>query len=285
LIFRPHPKEALEYLNYILLGIVQGITEFFPVSSDGHLVLAEYFLGFHQSSLLFDVLLHFGTLGSLCVVYRREVLELLVKSWALLVLALREGPKSALLRGDRWTVSILLTTFVTGMVGIAGESVVERLASSTLAAGVGFLMTAVFLFAANWKGKSSSLSLSSMSLWFSIWIGLAQGLALLPGVSRSGSTICLALILGLRREEAGRYSFVAAIPIIFLATVYELRKSFAQTSENWIAMSFGVLASFMVGFLAIRLLLLMLTRLALWPFAVYTLLAAGVSFLAAAGLL
>jgi undecaprenyl-diphosphatase len=268
-------------LDYVILGVVQGLTEFFPVSSDGHLVLAEYFLGFHQSSLFYDVMLHFGTLGSLVVVYRKEVLALVKDTLSLVKKAFEVGPYKAFLGSDSWTRYVWVTTFVTGIVGLLAEGFVESISTSTMAAGIGFLITASVLFVANWRGKSSSFLVREMPWHFPIWIGLAQGLALLPGVSRSGSTICLALLLGARRDEAGKFSFVAAIPIIFLATLYEFRKAFTEQVDNWPAIGLGVLASFVVGFLAIRLLILMLTRLALWPFAVYTLGAAIVSFLAA----
>ncbi len=265
------------------MGIVQGITEFFPVSSDGHLVLAEYLVGFHEQGLLYDVLLHFGTLGSLVVVYRKEVLELIQDCIRVLKRCFEAGLKEGILSSDRWTLSILITTFVTGVSGIILEKTIEDLSSSTMAAGWGFLVTAVFLFVANYRGAFAKKNIREMPLHFAVSIGLAQALALFPGISRSGSTICLALILGLRREEAGRYSFVAAIPIIFLATLYELRKAFTEQVEHWDFMLLGMLTSFVVGFLAIRLLILMLTRLALWPFAVYTLFAAALAFAASFG--
>jgi len=265
------------------MGIVQGITEFFPVSSDGHLALAGYFLNFSNPSLLFDVMLHFGTLGSLIVVYRREVAELISNTRKMVFEVFRAGPKQAFLHADRWVLYVWIMTFVTGLSGILLEHTVENLSANLVAAGIGFLISSVFLWLAVFYAKKASRQVIDMPFYFPIVLGLAQGLALLPGVSRSGSTICLALILGAKREQAGKFSFVGAIPIIFLASLYEFRKIFHEPIEHVGPIALGVLVSFVTGFFAIRLLMLMLTKLSLWPFALYTLFAAAVSFLAAFG--
>lgn len=273
----------MEWLDYVVMGIVQGITEFFPVSSDGHLALAGHFLNFQNPSLLFDVMLHFGTLGSLIVIYRQEVKDLISRTWSLFLEVLRAGPKQAFLNADRWVLYVWIMTFVTGLSGIFMEHTVESLSTNLIAAGIGFLITSLFLWGAVVYAKKATQSVVNMPIYFPVILGLAQGLALLPGVSRSGSTICLALILGARREQAGKFSFVGAIPIIFLASVYEFRKIFDQPVEHVGPIALGVLVSFITGFFAIRLLILMLTKLSLWPFAVYTLFAAALSFAAGFG--
>lgn len=253
----------------IVLGVVQGLTEFFPVSSDGHLAVADHLLGLSEPNLLFDVMLHFGTLGSLFVVYWKDIQQLLARTLDGFLGIKKAGLKEGILAFDRWTLFVWITTFVTGLVGIIVEKQIEFLSASILAAGIGFLITSGVLFAANVNGRGES-RVEHKSWWFPLLIGLAQSAALLPGVSRSGSTICLALLLGVKREEAGRYSFVAAIPIIFMASLYEMRKLPGQDFSELGVMSLGVMASFVTGFFAIRLLLLMLTKLALWPFALYT---------------
>jgi len=265
------------------MGIVQGITEFFPVSSDGHLVLAAHFLDFRNRSLLFDVMLHFGTLGSLVVVYRKEVADLISTTWKLLLDVFRLGPRVAFEEADRWVLYIWIMTFVTGVSGILMEKTVENLATNLFATGIGFLITCGFLVGATIYARKATKAVKDMPIYFPIVLGLIQGLALLPGVSRSGSTICLALILGTRRDQAGKFSFVGAIPIIFLASLYEFRKIFYEPIDNLGLMGLGVLVSFITGFFAIRLLILMLTKLSLWPFALYTLVAACVAFAASFG--
>jgi len=274
----------VEWLDYVVMGIVQGITEFFPVSSDGHLVLAGHLIGFNNPSLLFDVMLHFGTLGSLFVVYRREVGELVASTWKMLLEVFRVGPKAAFLHADRWVLYIWIMTFVTGVAGILMERTVEDLTTNLTAAGIGFLITSVFLWIAIIFAKKATGDVRQMPIYFPIALGLIQGLALLPGVSRSGSTICLALILGVKREQAGKFSFVGAIPIILMATLYQFRKIFFEPVDHIGPIALGVLVSFITGFFAIRLLILMLTKMSLWPFAVYTLFAAAVAFAGSMGI-
>lgn len=275
----------LGWWESIALGIVQGLTEFLPVSSDGHLVLARHILNYQKDILVFDVLLHLGTLGSLLVFYRKEWIELLQNSICLTIRACK-SPRNAkqLLFSDqyRWTSYILITTFVTGIIGLAAEDFVEESFRSLKAASIGLLITSLFLFAGSYL-RHGLKKITDNKLGFPIGIGLAQALALLPGVSRSGSTISYALINGVEKEEAGRYSFVAAIPIIFLASVYQSRHLVSVPLEEFWVMSVGILSSFIVGLFALRLLIWMLRQKSLYPFAIYTLLVGLIGFVASYG--
>lgn len=266
--------DGLNLFDSIVLGVVQGLTEFFPVSSDGHLSVFQHLLGYHKENMTFDVLLHAGTLGALFIVFRKETLHLLNATLALLARAVREKDLKWLWspeESDRSTVYVWWVTFITGVFGLSLENLAAQSGQSILATGVGFLVTAFFLLWAS-SVASGRMKSSQQSWLFPLFLGLAQSSALLSGVSRSGMTISVALILGCRRDEAGRFSFVAAIPIIFLAILYEMRKVDFSNSSQLLVMSAGVVASFLTGVFAIKGLMAMLTKLSLRPFAYYCIL-------------
>lgn len=265
-------SESLTWWESIILGTVQGITEFLPISSDGHLVLARHLLDYQKDILVFDVLLHMGTLGSLLVVFHKDIRQLLKDSVTAASKVLSEKSIQSLTQptsNDRYMIYVWITTFVTGVVGLVGEKTIEELFKSLGAAGVGFLITCVFLLIGSLR-SSGQKKVWQLSWWFPVAIGFAQSLALLPGVSRSGCTIAFALACSIHKNEAGRYSFVAAIPIIFLASIYQSRHLLAGQHENLWIVSLGVLSSFIVGVLAIKLLLWMLNKQNLYPFVIYT---------------
>ncbi len=266
--------DEISLFDSVILGIVQGLTEFFPVSSDGHLAVAENVLGYHKASILFDVLLHLGTLGSLLFVFHKETRELLVETVRRLPWWFSAAGRKNLFteKGEtRWILSIWLTTFVTGIFGIILERIVENNSADIRLAGLGFLITSGALFLGSLKSHGQKTA-REMGLDFALLIGAAQSLALFTGISRSGLTIAAALTLGLKRQEAGRYSFIASIPIITLAVLYEMRKVEWSTDTNFGVLAVGVLTSFIVGLFAIKGLMAMLTKLSLIPFALYTLL-------------
>ncbi len=274
----PDPIAAadISLFESIVLGIIQGLTEFFPVSSDGHLVLGQALFGYETHNLAFDVLLHGGTLGAIVLAFRKEAALLCRHTWnyfPALVSAIvsKKGRSSPKIHSEdfRWTLSIWLTTFVTGLIGLFGEDLFVDSFQSLAATGVGFLVTSLALFAAIIFGRGKRRA-SQMPYGFAIILGLAQASALFPGISRSGMTIATALCFGLSRKEAGTFSFTAAIPIITLAFLYQLRHLADADLSQWGIMLVGVATSFVVGLLALKGLMAMLQKAQLWPFAVYT---------------
>ncbi len=261
-------SDPISYGDAIILGIIQGLTEFFPVSSDGHLVLGQHFLGFGKHNLMFDVLLHFGTLGAIILVFRQETGQLYSQTKAMFTGVLKGRWKMWEQPEQRAVLWIWITTFVTGLLGLIFEDQVEETFSSVQAAGIGFLITSTFLFLASYLGKGDKTP-QNLTVWFPILIGVAQAAALLPGVSRSGMTIATALIFGCRRFESGKYSFTAAIPIIAMAVLYQARKLIGHDIADLPAILLGVAVSFLVGIAAIKGLMAMLTKFSLVPFAVY----------------
>jgi len=264
-------SSSLNLWDSIILGIVQGLTEFLPISSDGHLAVFQHLLGYHKENMTFDVLLHAGTLGALFVVFRKETLKLFHDTSRLLKNCLSRRDLKVVLspsETDRPTIYIWWITFITGLFGLSLEKVATLSGQSIFITGLGFLVTASMLLWAS-RALNCTRNISEQPWIFPLILALAQSSALLSGVSRSGMTISTALLLGTRRDEAGRFSFVAAIPIIALAVLYEMRKIDFSQSDQLSIMLVGVVVSFLTGIFAIKGLMAMLTRLSLKPFAYY----------------
>jgi undecaprenyl-diphosphatase len=188
----------------LLLALVQGICEFLPISSDGHLAIVQHLIRFTSSPLITDIFLHLGTLLAVLFFFRRDWLRLLT-GW-------REAAN------QRMILWLVLGSIPTALIGFLFKDHLERLFSSPTAAGIGFLITAAFLFASH----RVRLPAPPMAV-AALLIGVAQGLAIAPGVSRSGLTIALALILSQDRDFAFRFSFLLSIPAIGGALLLEWR--------------------------------------------------------------
>ena len=243
----------------VLLGLVQGITEFFPVSSTAHLVLFPWFFGWEGDlgSLLFDVALHAGTLLSLFVCLWRDIADMFIKRRRLLFL-------------------LIVGTVPAGLAGVFLEEYVAGALRSpqVIAASLvvfGFVMYAAEKFA----GKRD---LRSLGLPDALVIGVAQALALIPGVSRSGITISAGLARGMKRHEALRFSFLLSMPVIGGAAVLELRKLFIAPPGQYDLGLFavGFVTSFLTGIIAIKVLLKYLRTHTMNAFVIYRFALAGV---------
>ena len=248
-------------LPFILLGLLQGLTEFLPISSSGHLALAEQLFRIHKPGIVFDIFVHFGTLLSVLWVFRPRI--------ARLVLAPIRGGKDLRLLG-----MLIVGAIPTGVLGLALDSVAEAAFVRSWAVGLGLLVTASVLFFVERRGSASAKSLEQLNWREALWVGLAQGLAVLPGISRSGSTIAMGLFLGLRREDAAEFSFLLFIPAILGATLLKLGEALSQPGAHgalWGSYLAGTVVAFLSGILAIRFLMKFLRERRLTPFAVYCL--------------
>jgi len=244
------------------LGVLQGLTEFLPVSSDGHLTVFQVVFGGVGNFLAMDVVVHGGTLLSMVVFFRKDIFRMFTGLFQ------REG--SGVLERRRFFL-IVLCTLVTAVVGFGLKSRVEEMSTSLVAAGMGFLLTAAILLWGESNGKrpdAGRITVGNAPLWHAVALGLFQGLAVWPGLSRSACTIGLALVLGWAWGEAGRFSFLMAMPAIAGAFVLMLRE-FSTLPLGPAVVSFFV--SFLVGLVALRLLMTFLASRRLWPFALYTL--------------
>lgn len=229
------------------LALLQGITEFIPVSSSGHLVLAQHLLRWNQQNAALDAVLHLGTAVSILAVFWKDLIRL---AKGLVSRVPDEKTESR-----RYLGFLIIGTVPAAAAGILLKDFFERMFLDARMAGLMFFVTAAFLFASGLKKKNTE----RLNAPKSAIIGLAQALAILPGISRSGSTISTALLLGTDRKEAGRFSFFLGLPVICGAALLEFR----HLHETGIApelLLLGFVVSAIVGYAALKLLLTFVDR-------------------------
>ncbi len=249
----------MSIIEAILLGIVQGLTEFIPVSSSGHLVLMQDALGVSNGGLIFDVALHIGTLLALFLYFRREV-----KGLILGILGKNDQKRLAWL--------IVMATIPAALAGLLIRDWAETSFRSTVLVAVNLIVVALLMLAAEaWSKRQKTLTdVTHITRKQALIMGCAQAVALIPGVSRSGSTITAGLFSGMSRVEATRFSFLLAIPITFGAALSVMLESsqFSEGSELGVLIA-GIAAAFASGLFAIRFLLRFLVKHSLAVFAYY----------------
>jgi undecaprenyl-diphosphatase len=257
----------MDLLHAVFLALLQGFTEFLPISSSGHLVLAPSLLDWPDQGLAFDVAVHLGTLLAVVAYFRRE-LYVMAQDW---LKSIAGGPATG---ESRLAWAIIWGTVPVAIAGFLVSGPVEAylrdpmLVASTTA-GFGLL-----LWLADARGRRQrnehSLAWSDVML-----IGLAQVLALVPGTSRSGITMTAGLLLGLTREASARFSFLLAVPVILAAALLETVKLLrAPQPADWTALAVGTVTAAVVAYLTIGWFLRVLGKVGMWPFAVYRLLLA-----------
>jgi undecaprenyl-diphosphatase len=259
----------LELLEAIILGVVQGLTEFLPVSSSGHLLLGQYFLGLDQDrfGLPFDVALHLGTLLAVVAYFWRDLLRMARAFLRSLV------PGGRNLSGDpdqRLAYLIVASTVPAALIGFFLEGFFENAVRSPWVVVFNLVLVGVLFIVAEAAG-SQRRPAEKLGFLGAIGIGVAQAAALVPGVSRSGATITLGLFLGLRREEAARFSFLMSVPIIAGAGSLQLAEAISAGMGGRDALLFaaGFVSSAVVGYLAIRFFLRFVAHHSLRAFAYY----------------
>lgn len=245
----------------VVLGIIQGITEFLPVSSSGHLALMQHFLGLREPQVFFDVMLHLGTLGAVIIAYKRSIRELSGASLSAItnpqfyrrpILTIKGSTDLKLI----WF--ILLGSVPTGAIAIVFKQQLEALFVKPTVVAMMLMTTGVILQLPRLR-RNTVPGDCPVRFWHSPLIGIAQGLAITPGISRSGATISLALLLGSSPKQAARFSFLLSIPAILGAVLLKL-KDVANISVNPMAVVFGTLTAFAVGYISLRVLLAALDR-------------------------
>jgi len=252
-------------IETIFLGIIQGLTEFLPVSSSGHLVVFRNLLGFREPELLLDTALHFGTLMAVCIYFRSDLRQMAEELWDFLSKSkdpgFKPGPHAAL------ALMVGVGTIPTALIGLIFKEPLESLFGSVTIVGIMLVVTGLIVgitrFVPLNYGKKDRLSIAIASV-----VGVAQGLAIMPGISRSGSTIVCGLLLGLNRDLAGRFSFLLSIPAIIGAVVLQLDMA-AITRVGAIPLILGFLSSAGVGFLALKILMRMIQKGHFYYFAPY----------------
>lgn len=260
-----------EFIKAIVLGVVQGATEFVPVSSSGHLVIVPWLLGWEPSTLLFDAILHWGTLLALLFVFGKDF-------WEMFVAVVNSLRTRHLSDEARLAWLIVLGSVPAAVLGYLLKDGLESLflgASGPRVAGFSLLVTAGLLTISELLTVNSIdfRSLQKLNIRDALTIGFAQVLALLPGVSRSGSTIAAGLLCGLRRDTAARFSFLLGAPIFFGAGLLELTETVVEQQAAMVnelpVLLVGFATSAITGFVAIRFLLSYLRQHSLYVFAIY----------------
>lgn len=231
-------------INYIVLGIVQGLTEFLPVSSSAHLVFLERIFNISDYQLDIAVILHLGTTLALIIFFYKDVLEMLRDKKALLL--------------------ILVVTVITGTIGVLGKDFIEGLFSSVKLAAAALIITGLVLLATRkfMAAKKDKINFSDAGI-----LGLTQAIAIIPGISRSGITVSTLLFRGINRQEAFRFSFIAAIPAVLGAALLEAKH--IGTMCNLGELLVGFIFSFIFGLLALWIFKKVIDKAKLYYFGYY----------------
>ena len=242
-------------MKYIVLGITQGLTEFLPVSSSGHLVILQKLMGLGGSELALTVILHLATALSLVVFFFKDILRLF--------------------KNVRLLLMIVLVTLATGIIGLSGKDFFEGLFSSVRPVAAALVVTGIILLLTKgfFNGKRKDVNFKDALI-----LGITQGIAIVPGISRSGITVSTLLFRGLDKETSFQFSFLAAIPVILGASLLELKEIDFALNANPSSIAAGFIASFLTGLLALWGLRAILRKARLHYFGFYCI-AAGLAVL------
>ncbi|GAB4561554.1 MAG: undecaprenyl-diphosphatase UppP [Anaerolineae bacterium] len=254
----------MNLIQAFILGILQGATEFLPISSSAHLVLVPWLLRWEPPGLLFDTMVHWGTLVAVFIYFWRDIWHLIRAALQSLAARTLDVPDARIAWG------IAIGTIPAAVIGYLLEDTFEALFLSPRAVGVFLLITAALLAASESAGRQER-PLGTLGLADGLLIGLAQAAAIAPGISRSGATIAAGLGRGLRRADAARFSFLLSLPAIFGAGLLQLTKTLGATSSptTLTPVVIGFVSAAVTGYLCIRFLLRYLQRGRLYAFAAY----------------
>ena len=260
-------------LQSIVLGITQGITEFLPISSSGHLILIPAIFGWELQDLSFDVALHLGTAIAVLLFFWRDWFDM-IKAFKLDVIDFIAGKTrdiNKLRRGSVGLFTIVIVSIPVGIAGVMLENQVEQLFRSPILVALMLIIVSIFMYVAD-NYSESNKSDKEIGFMDSLVISLSQIVALFPGSSRSGMSISTGLFRGLTREKAAKFSFLLATPIILGASIVKLPDLFSASSEQIQVILIGLATSFITGIISIKWLLSFLRNRSLKVFVVYRIL-------------
>lgn len=259
----------MSWLQTVVLAIVQGLTEFLPISSSGHLVLVPVFFGWTDQGLTFDVAVHFGSLAAVAVYFRNDIKGLIIGGTRLLG-GNATSPES------RMAMFIIIGTIPAAIAGLTFAGWIEANLRSPLIIVFTLSGYGVLMALADRLGEHQRV-IANVGLRDAIIIGIAQALALVPGTSRSGVTITAAMMLGFQRQDAARFSFLLSAPVILLATAYETSVLLMEGTEiAWLQLAIGAAISAVVAYISIDFFMKFVNAIGLLPFSLYRLGLAGV---------
>jgi|Deesub1362A_J573_1020465.scaffolds.fasta_scaffold02837_2 undecaprenyl-diphosphatase len=252
----------------ILLGIIQGITEFLPISSSGHLVILQDLMGIETQGVFFEVVLHFGTLVSIFLVYYSDISEMFKEAFGLFNKMLKARFNGTqLTEYESLILYIVAGSIPTAFIGFVFEDYFEKMFSSTHFVGLMLIITGFMLMLSR-RFVNLHKNFENMSLFDAIVIGSFQGLAIAPGISRAGSTIFASLFRGLKREKAVKYSFLLSVPAVLGANVFKL-KEITQIDIKPMVLIAGVLTAAVSGYVVIKVLTKILKQGKFYLFSYY----------------
>ncbi len=260
----------MDLLQTFALAVLQGLTEFLPISSSAHLILLPVISGWQDQGLAFDIAVHVGTLSAVVAYYRKDV-GAIVSAWFKSILG------KGMCQDARLAWYVILGTIPVGLVGIALPDTVKDFLRSPLVIAASTIVFALLLWGAEKMAKEQR---ETIGLRDAIWVGLFQAIALIPGTSRSGITITAGLLTGLQREQAARFSFLLSIPVIALAGGLHTL-DLLQTNEeavSWDFIAIGAAVSAIVAYLTIGWFLKLLQKVGMMPFVIYRLVLGVVLF-------
>ncbi len=275
----------MDYLHTLIMGFIQGLTEFLPVSSSGHIVLTSViykmitgqdFTIAGDEEVFFDIMLHLGTLIAVCIYFKKEIISV----FKAFINSIKTG--SFKTYDSMLPIYIVVGTFFTCAVVYPLKDICENLLTMPNIIGITLIITGLILFVSEILSKKYEQKAYEVDMKKSILIGLAQGIAAIPGISRSGSTIAAALGLGLDRTNAARYSFLLSIPVILLAVIYhipEISNPEIFHTISWGPILAGTLLSTIVGYFCIKYFIAFLNRFSLNVFAYYCIGIGAITFI------
>lgn len=258
----------METFHIVILALIQGITEFLPISSSGHLILPSGLLGWPEQGLAFDVAVHVGTLAAVVGYFRQDIWNM-IQAWCASTFKQQHSEDS------RTAWYVVLATIPAGLAGLLFDDLIESTLRTTFVIAITTIGFGLLLGWADRGAEHKSKTLADLTIGIVLIIGIAQAMALIPGTSRSGITITAALFCGLHREPAARFSFLMSIPIIVLSGGYKGLQLLEVANVNWWDMALGAVLAGVSAFLCIHYFLKFISNIGMMPFVIYRLLLGG----------
>lgn len=253
----------MTWFKSLILGIVQGLTEFLPVSSSGHLVIFQKLLKFNDPGVLFEIAVHLGTLVAVIIYFRKDL-------WAIIqsLFIWNKNAPEKIKHAHHFLFHLIIASVVTAIIGFAFKDTLESLFENTVLVGFMLIITGGVLFASD---KIKNTIKSKMGVSSSLLVGFAQSVAIIPGISRSGATITTGIFTGRTRDLATRFSFLLSIPAILGATLLKFKDLSSAVSNGSVGFNFilGGIVAAIVGYFAIAFLIKMIKKSKLFYFSIY----------------
>ena len=252
-----------DYLLSFLLGIIQGLTEFLPISSSAHLLIPSQVFGYKDLGLAFDIVVHVGTLAAVIFYFRYEIFSMLKSIFT---------KKKGFNNEKKLTINLVVATIPIIIFGLIFKDFIDQRLFNTSSIAIANILFALLLLYA-FQSRKSALNIYKITILSAIFIGLVQCFALIPGASRSGTIITAALLIGLNIKDASKFAFLLAIPTIIGALILLIiNLDLSTINTDLLSLSIGFFVSMFVAFLTIRLFLLFVEKIGMLPFIIYRML-------------